>query len=456
MQNHDITRRTLLKSAVIGGAALAASPPGRATAETGAAGVPAALGGQRVRTTPFPRWPNFREADEKAVLPVLRGGVWSRSKVVVEAEKRFAQLMGADHCLTTCNGTNAIVTSVNALGIGAGDEVITTPYTFVASIHPILLANALPVFADVDPDTWQIDPAKIEAKITKNTVAILPVHIVGGICDMGRINAIAKKHNLKVIEDACESHGGEWKGVKAGNLGDLGCFSFQTGKSLTCGEGGAILGSDEELMDRCYSFHNLGRKKGSVKSRPGKNYAMVATKCRMAEYQAAMLISQMENFEAESKRRIENAAYLTEKLAQIPGIAPRKDYPEVTRKAFYYYGFRYQQEQFDGLSRSKFISALGAEGIRASSSLGVLSKTPMNREGCLDEAFESKVYQTIYSQEKLANYQAENECPACDELIEETVGFHQSMLLGPRKDMDDIANAVGKIYEHRRELAAPG
>ena len=215
------------------------------------------------------------------------------------------------------------------------------------------------------PDTWQIDPAKIEAKITPNTAAILPVHILGGVCDMDRINAIAKKHDLKVIEDACEAHGGEWKGGKVGNLGDLGCFSFQTGKSLTCGEGGAILGHDEELMDRCYSFHNFGRGRGSVKPKRGQHYAMVGTKCRMAEYQAAILISQMERFEAECKRRSENAAYLTEKLTQIPGVVPRQDYPDVTRKAFYYYGLSYRKEQFDGLSRGQFVAALGKEGIPA-------------------------------------------------------------------------------------------
>ena len=360
--------------------------------------------------------------------------------------------MGAEYCLATCNGTNAIITSVRALGIGAGDEVITTPYTFVASVDPILLANALPVFADIDPDTWQIDPAKIEAKINPNTVAILPVHIIGGVCDMDRINAIARKHSLKVIEDACEAHGGEWKGSKVGTLGDLGCFSFQTGKSLTCGEGGAILGRDKELMDRCYSFHNLGRPQGSVVPRHGEGYPLLGTKCRMAEYQAAILLAQMETFEAECRQRSENAAYLTEKLAQVPGIIPRKDYPGVTRTAFYYYGFRYQKERFDGLSRENFIAALGAEGIACDAGLGVISGKPINKEGCLEDAFRSKTYQRLYPPEKLANYPTDNECPNCDQLVDQTVGFHQHMLLGPRQDMDDIANAVAKIYENRRRL----
>jgi perosamine synthetase len=451
MRKTELTRRRMLATARAGAAVFAATPLGYAAPKTGA-GALAILGGQPVRTAPFPHWPNFREVDEKAVLPVLRSGVWSRAKVVTEAEKQFARLMGAKYCLSTTNGTSALITAVRALGIGAGDEVITTPYTFVASIQPILLADALPVFADIDAETWQIDPAKIEAKINKNTVAILPVHIIGGICDMDRINAIAKKHNLKVIEDACEAHGGEWKNRKVGTLGDLGCFSFQNGKSLTCGEGGAILGSDANLMDRCFSFHNLGRPRGSIVSRNKEGHPIVGSKCRMAEYQASILMTQMESFEAESTVRTGNAEYLTAKLKQIPGIVPRINYPSVTRPAFYYYGFRYQREQFEGPSRDKFLAALRAEGIPASSGLGVIEGKPMNKEGCLEDAFRSKAYQRIYPKEKLDSYQADNDCPASDRLVGETAGFHQSVLLGSRKDMDDIADALTKIYEKRHKL----
>ena len=449
MQTRRLTRRRLLAAAPAGTAILAAAP------KTGG-GALAILGGQPVRTAPFPHWPNFRETDEKAIMPVLRSGVWSRAKVVTEAEKQFARLMGAKYCLSTTNGTSALITAVRGLGIGAGDEVITTPYTFVASIQPILLADALPVFADIDAETWQIDPAKIEAKITKNTVAILPVHIIGGVCDMDRINAIAKKHNLKVIEDACEAHGGEWKNRKVGTLGDLGCFSFQNGKSLTCGEGGAILGADANVMDRCYSFHNLGRPRGSIVSRNKEGHPIVGGKCRMAEYQASILLTQMETFEAESKVRTENAAYLTAKLKQIPGIVPRMDYTSVTRPAFYYYGFRYKKEQFGGLSREKFLAALRAEGIPGNSGLGVIEGKPMNKEGCLEDAFRSKAYQRIYPKEKLDSYQADNECPASDRLVGETAGFHQSVLLGSRKDLDDIADAITKIYENRHKLNSSG
>lgn len=453
MPQKNVTRRELLTAA--SGAAAITSTACRSQPEINsrAGTTPAILGGQPVRTRKFPRWPVFREADEQAVLPVLRSGVWSRDKVVDEAELRFARLMGARYCLATANGTNALVTAVRSAGIEAGDEVITTPYTFVASVLPILLANALPVFADIDPETWQIDPAAIEKKINSNSAAILPVHIIGGICDMDRISALAAKHKLKVIEDACEAHGGEWNGKKVGTLGDLGCFSFQNGKSLTCGEGGAILGSDRVLMDRCYSFHNMGRPHGSIVSQNGQGHVMVSTKCRMAEYQASILITQMEQFNDECARRSENARYLTKKLEQIPGIVPRKDYPQVTRTAFYYYGFRYKKDQFDGLSRASFIKALAAEGIHASSGLGVIEGKPINKEGCIDDALRSKAYQRIYPAAKLAAYHADNECPESDLLVKETVGFHQSLLLGAHRDIDDIAAAVSKIYENRSKLA---
>jgi dTDP-4-amino-4,6-dideoxygalactose transaminase len=452
MKKH-LTRRQFLSTTSAGMAALAVSKPTPAAAQVSRPSNLAILGGPPIRTKPFHPWPIWREADENVVLPVLRRGVWSRDKVVTEAERKFAQLMGATYCLTTSNGTNAIITALRAIGVGAGDEVITTPYTFVATIHPILLANALPVFVDVDPDTWQIDPARIEEKINRNTAVLLPVHIIGGVCDMDRIGALADKRSLKIVEDACEAHFGEWKHKKVGTLGDLGCFSFQTGKALTCGEGGAILGHDEKLMDLCYSFHNLGRPHGKYMPRDKGGHPILASKCRMAEYQGSILITQMERVEAEVRRRCENADYLTDKLRQIPGIVPRRDYPDTTRTAYYYYGFRYKKEHFNGLSRDRFLAALSAEGVPASKGLGVIEGKPMNKEGLLESTFNSKAFQRIYPKEKLSSYWKDNECPECDRLCEETVGFHQRVLLGTREDMDDICSAILKIHENRDKLS---
>jgi dTDP-4-amino-4,6-dideoxygalactose transaminase len=209
-------------------------------------------------------------------------------------------------------------------------------------------------------------------------------------------------------------------------------------------------------MDRCFSFHNLGRPHGSVDSAHKEGHPILGAKCRMAEYQASILLTQMMTFEAECRVRTENAEYLTSKLKQLPGIVPRMDYPSVTRPAFYYYGFRYKKEQFAGLPRDKFVAALQAEGIHASAGLGVIEGKPMNKEGCLGDAFQSKAYQRIYPKEKLSSYQADNECPLSDLLVEETVGFHQSVLLASRKDLDDITNAITKIYENRHKLSTAG
>ena len=453
MEKSKITRRHFLETTSFGAVsvmAVAAIPAfGYCTQQTNKLAI---LGGQPVRTKPFHIWPVWDKADEDAILPVLRSGVWSRSGVVKEAEEKFAKLMGAKYCLLTTNGTHALITSLHALGVGGGDEVITTPFTFVASVDSILLNNALPVFVDIDPETWQIDPDKIEEKITENTTAIMPVHITCGVSNMDKINVIAKKYNLKVVEDACESHLAEWKHKKTGTLGDLGCFSLQNGKSITCGEGGAILGDDERIMDLCYSFHNFGRPKGKYMSRDRGGHPILGTKCRMAEYQASILITQMDSAEEEATKRSENADYLTEKIKEIPGIVPIKGYEEMTRTAYYYFGFRYKKVHFNDYPKDKFVNALIAEGIPTSGGLGAIEGEPMHKEGLIEETLNSKTFQKIYSKKRLDAYRGQLDCPECDKLVEESVGFHSNVLLGTKQDMDDIYNAILKIYENRDEL----
>lgn len=410
------------------------------------AGTPAILGGSPVRSKPFPDWPVWDKADEESVLAVLRSGIWWRGggKFVSEFEKKYAELMGAKRCVAVVNGTNALLASLYLLGAGPGDEVIVPPYTFVATISAVLLSNALPVFADTDPDTFQINPDKIEQKITEHTRAIIPVHILGGVANMDKINAVAEKHNLKVIEDACQSHLAEWRNKKVGTVGDLGCFSFQNSKHLPCGEGGAILGDDEEIMDRCQAFHNSGRPYGSVK---GQGYPVVGSNIRMMEYQAAILLGQMKRIEEDAKRRTENAAYLTSKIRDIPGIVPQKFYEGATRNAYHLYAFRYKKEHFNNLPRGKFLSALRAEGIPCSGGY-----SPLNKEGTIEDALNSRSFQKVFSKDRLDKYREQNHCPENDRLCEEAVWFAQNLLLGTKSDMDDITDAISKIYENRGKL----
>jgi perosamine synthetase len=205
-------------------------------------------------------------------------------------------------------------------------------------------------------------------------------------------------------------------------------------------------------MDLCHSIHNLGRPRGGMPRDRG-GYPIVASKSRMAEYQASILLTRMRHLVEETKLRAANAEYLTTRLEQIPGIVPRKDHPGVTQKAYYYYGFRARLDAAGGPSRDRFLAALQAEGIPASKGLGVVEDRGMNEEGLIAQALSSKAYRRVYSAETLAGYAKDNACPVSDRLCEETVGFHQRLLLGTREDIDDVADAVLKLYENRAKLA---
>ena len=455
MPDNKIRRRHFLAAASVGSLwSVANGSTSSVSLFTGDASKPAVLGGRPVRTKPFPSWPVWDDADEKAVIPVLQRGRWSRSEVVNKAEAKFAELMGVKRCLLTFCGTQALIVSLHTVGVGAGDEVIVTPYTFVATIHSILQNNALPVFVDVDPDTWSMDPDKIPEKMSDHTYAILPVHIGGSPCHMEKIMQIAKARDLRVVEDACQAHMSEWNGKKVGSFGDFGCFSLQNGKVITCGEGGAIIGNDDEMMDRAHSYHNFARPHGPTMKGGEYGYVGMGTKARITEFQASIVITQMETSDQEITRREKNGKYLAAKLGQIPGIVPRKEYPQTTRVSHYTCGFRYKAEHFDGLSRDRFLRAVKAEGVPIGSSLGNIARHSQNREGSIEGVLKSKTFKAIYSEKRIKDYRERLSCPEAEQLVKETIGFSQNVLLGTQKDMDDIVDAVQKVYENRKELIA--
>lgn len=411
---------------------------------------PAILGGSPIRDKNWPEWPIWNsDTDEEQIINVLRSGVWSRKDTVAEFEKKWAKTIGAKRCLATTNGTHALITALRMLSIGPGDEVLTTPYTFIATIDAILLCNAMPVFVDVDPETFQIDPAKMEVKITSRTRAILPVHILGLPADMGRIMDIARKYNLIVVEDACQAWLAEIDGKKVGTIGHAGCFSFQNSKNFAIGEGGAIVSNDNDFMDRAFSFHNFGRPYGSMIGDVSGEYVMVGTKCRTTEYQAAIGLAQLKRLEGQTEQRNENAAYLKSQIKEIPGIIPYRLYKDVTRAAYHLFPFRYKKEQFQNLSREKFLKALRAEGIPCSGGY-----TPLNNMPYLKDALSSRVFQAIYPKERLNfdKYIVENQCHANDQLCQEAVWLPQNVLLSQKRDMDDIAGAIDKIQKHAGEI----
>ena len=255
----------------------------------------------------WPKWPYVDEEIVARVADTVRTGKWCRKDIkggnVDTFEQAYAALLGARGCVCTGSGTQALHTVVEALGIGPGDEVITSPYTDMGTISSILSARALPVFADIDRYSFQIDPADVERKITRHTKAIMPIHIMGQACEMDKILDIAQRHNLKVIEDACQAHLAEYRGKKCGTLGDAGCFSFQSSKVISCGEGGGIVSNNPKLLEDCYTVQNHGT------DRLGRSVT-IGPKYRMNELEAAILLGHLEHALEQNARRNENARYL--------------------------------------------------------------------------------------------------------------------------------------------------
>jgi len=443
-----ITRRVFIRTAAAGSAALTWLGARKApTAFAADAAKPALLGGTPVHKGGWTPWPQWRESWEPAVLKVLRSCRWFRGSgtQVGEFEEAYAKLLGAKRCLATASGTTALLVALHVMGVDAGDEVIVSPYTFIATYNAILINKALPVFADTDPASFTMDPASIESRITDRTRAILPVHIFGMPCDMDPINAIARKHKLAVVEDACQAWLGEYKGKKCGVLGDLGCFSFQESKHLPSGEGGAVTGDSEELLDRCQSFHNCGRAYGTFK---GSGYFTRGGNYRMQHFQAVILLQQIEKLVKETALRRENADYLTANLKQIPGIHPAR-LPADSRAVWHLYPFSYDPHEFNGLPRHKFTAAVSAEGIPCG---GVYGEQYL--DGILDETINSRGFKRLFSTERLKAYRDSfQELKGNRKVCETLVAMGQNMLLGSRKDMEDIVEAVRKVHASSAELA---
>jgi perosamine synthetase len=446
--NDHLTRRGFMKFAAAGSAALSWLGARRAPAGfVSAPDKPALLGGRPAHTGGWPKWPEWRESWEGEILKILRSGRWYRgggAGHVPDFETAYANLLGARRCLATASGTTALITSLYVVGVDAGDEVIVSPYTFNATYNAILINKALPVFADTDPATWNMDPASIESRITERTRAILPVHIYGLPCDMDPINAIAKQHDLAVVEDACQAWLAEYKGQKCGTLAELGCFSFQNSKHIPSGEGGAVTGNRDDLLDRCHAFHNCGRATGSFQ---GSGCFTRGSNFRMQHFQAAMLLQQIDKLVQETEVRRANADYLIANLEEIPGITPAR-LPENSRAVWHLFPMRYDAEHFNGLSRAGFMRALGAEGVPSSSGY-----REQYLDGMFDEAIASRGYQRLFSAQRLKDYRDSfHELKGNQQVCAKTVALSQSMLLADRSAMDHILDAVRKIQAHSAEL----
>ena len=435
----------LTAGAIVGGAL---SNGSAFAINNGSSGKLAILGGTPVvQNKQWPKWPYVDDKVVESIVKTTRSGAWCRidagNSTVRTFEQEYAKLMGTKACVATGSGTQALSTCVEALGVGPGDEVITSPYTDMGTISSILTSRALPVLADLDPDSYQVDPADVKRRVTANTKVLMPVHIMGQPCNMDAIMAIAKEKNLKVIEDACQAHFATYKGKTIGTIGNVGCFSFQSTKTIACGEGGGIIGNDEELMDRCYTVQNHGTsKKGRSET--------IGAKFRMNELEGAILMGQLEGARARYELRNKNAAYLTSKLKNFPGLVPQKLYEGTGSGSFYLYPMSFHKEHWNGVTRNAFLKAVAAEGI----SLSPYIANGLHREPWVEHILNLNVYKKMYSAARLKQYREQFKYPMADRVCEEMVMLWASgPLLGTQADMDDVINAIMKVYDNRDKLA---
>lgn len=302
-------------------------------------------------------WPAYDEREHQALLEVLNRRKWFNGEEVRAFESAYAAFQGAAFGIACTSGTTALEVVLEALEIGPGDEVIVPPYTFVATATAVLRVGATPVFADVD-ESWNLDPHAVEAAISPRTRAIMPVHFGGSMAHIDALDALAKRHNLELIEDACHAWGSSWKGQGAGTLGRCGVFSFQESKNLTAGEGGIIVTDDSDLAARCTSIVNCGREEGAA----WYHHINLGTNARLTEFQAALLRVQLDRYPEQLALRSSRAALLDEALAAIPGITPQPNPVEMTRRSYHLYCIRLDAEQF-GMDRDSFLEAAKAAGL---------------------------------------------------------------------------------------------
>ncbi len=396
-------------------------------------------------------WPIFDDTELNAVAEVVRSRKWGTGgPKQVEFEEKFAEFMGAKHAVVMTNGTHTLKLSLEALGIGPGDEVIVPGSTWQATASSVLDVNAVPVLCDVREDNWTIDPAAAEKLITPRTKAIIPVHLYGRMCDMDALAALARKYDLKIIEDCAHQHGSEWKGVKVGNIGEVGSFSLQCSKILQTGEGGMCITNDDDLYERVYSLKFCGRPRDPKAAVPTPT--MQSGNFRGNEFAAAVGICQLARLDAQNRIREANAFYFEDMMqSEIPGITYLARDPRVTMQAMYRVSLRYDQSAWDGVSRNTVFAAYKAETEGAFKP--VKPYEPLDNSD-LYRPFSKKTHK-LSAEYCRAIDPARFALPVVNRVFrEEYLGFDHYHFLGERSELDKMVEIMKKLYENRGELLA--
>ena len=402
-------------------------------------------GGTPVRARPWPAWPEYGDAEARALQRVLASGNWggfpSPNTEARAFAERFARYVGTHHAVPCANGTVAIELALQAARLEPGSEVITTAYTFVGTATGIVRAGGVPVFVDVRPDTYCIDPERVEQAITDRTAAVVAVHLASTLADLDALEEICRRRGLLLVEDCAHAHGAQWRGRRAGSVGALGTFSMQSTKMLTAGEGGAVTTNDDLFAQRLHSLVNCGRKEPGY---DGFDERLLGHNFRMTEWQAAILQEQLLRLPGHHERRAARGAEFEKRVAALPGLRPLSVDPRVTYRTIYQYVLRYDADAFAGLSRDTFLRALSAEGVPCSGRF--YQPLPEDPLFALDPGTNPLAR---------GDYDPSADLPVARRAAyEEAIWLPHELFLGEPSDVDDLVAAFDKVRAHAVTLAA--
>ncbi len=405
----------------------------------------ALYGGAPAANREWPAWPVWDDAERRGLLEVLESGRWWYGERVRQFEHAFAAFHNVRYGVSCTNGTTAIEAGLRAIGVVPGDEVIVPPYSFIATASAVITVGAIPVFADIEPDTLCLDPQDVRRKVTPRTRAIIPVHVGGRFADMAGLSAVAAEHGLEILEDAAHAWGSMLDGRGPGTIGRCATFSFQVSKNITAGEGGIILTNDESLAELCRSFTHCGRRSGSN----WYDHDYLGSNLRMTEFQAAILLAQLGRLEDQTARRQRSAAILDRRLRDLPGIRLIRPEPRMTRRSYHMYIFRLDADRV-GISRDRFVEALAAEGVPAIAGW----YHPLYANGVFQNAASETREHGIISPlaGKGLDY-SQVRCPVTEQVCRDAVWIPQNVLLAPESDIHAVADAIEKVLARAKELS---
>ena len=408
----------------------------------------AILGGEPTRKEPYPVWPVHDDRDIEAATRVIQSGNWGGYPYPGPETRRFLQMFkevqGGGYPVAMANGTVTMEVALRAAGIGWGDEVIVPALTFQATAAAPIAAGAIPVIADVDPQTYTLDPKAVRAAITEKTRAIIPVHLAAQVADMDAIMEIAEEYHLIVVEDCAHAHGARWRGRGVGTIGHFGSFSLQSSKILTSGEGGVLLCRTPELAAKAAGIINCGRSHDPETMKETGNNFTFGANYRMSEMACALAAVGIQRFPEQAKQREEMINYMEESLSEVPGVRLLKRDPRHTTRSFYQFIFAIEPEVF-GAEHEEVCAALDAEGIPCDTGYPA-----MNHYALFQPQLSKLAVPSAFPE--YFNF-AEMELPEATRAAEhEAVVLEESVFRAGPQGVDDFVAALQKVRENAAEL----